>query len=181
MKINLGSGHKRFDGFLNIDSDESTNPHILCDIGKEVLPIEDSVVDEIIAHHILEHLGGDDFFHVLKEMYRVCCDGAIIHVIVPHFRHDYFYGDPTHVRPITIEMMSRFSRKNNDIEFSGNPGTTLFAHRLEVDFEITEYHYDIEDWFLKQYKESSNEVVDLAARIYNNVIREIHFKMMVKK
>jgi predicted SAM-dependent methyltransferase len=181
MKVNLGAGYKRFDGFVNVDMDAATNPDFVADVGKDRLPFDDSTVDEIIAHHIFEHLGGDTFFHCLKELYRVCKDGAVIDVHVPHFRHDYFYGDPTHVRPITIEMMNRFSKRYNDNELSGNPGTTPFAYQVGVDFEIVWHEYQIEDWFTEQYKEAPEDVVNLAARIYNNVIQEIHFKMVVKK
>lgn len=181
MKLNLGAGYKRFDGFLNVDSDPATEPDILADIGKDILPIEDSSVDEIIANHILEHLGGDTFFHALKEIYRISKNTAIINVIVPHFRHDYFYGDPTHVRPITIEMMNRFSKKYNDVELAGNPGTTPFAYFLGVDFEIVWHEYQIEDWFTSQYKDLPPDEVNLLARMFNNVIKEIHFTMVVRK
>ena len=37
----------------------------------------------------------------MKELYRISCDQANIHISVPHPRHDDFLADPTHVRPIT--------------------------------------------------------------------------------
>ena len=181
MKINLGSGYKRFDGFVNVDSDPACNPDHVVDIGKDVWPFDDNTVDEIKAHHVFEHMGGDTFFHMLKEMYRVCSDRAVIDVIVPHFRHDYFYGDPTHVRPISVEMMRRFSKSFNDDELAGNPGTTPFAYTTGVDFEVSNYSYNIEDWFITQYASAPIETVDLAARIYNNVIKEINMTLVVKK
>ena len=57
MKINLGSGYKRIDGFLNIDDDPLVSPDFLCNIEKEKLPLEDNSVEEIRAHHIFEHIG----------------------------------------------------------------------------------------------------------------------------
>ena len=57
MKINLGSGYKRIDGFLNIDDDPLVEPDFLCNIENDRLPLEDNSVDEIRAHHILEHIG----------------------------------------------------------------------------------------------------------------------------
>jgi predicted SAM-dependent methyltransferase len=180
LKINLGSGYKRIPGFLNVDSDPEVNPDYVVDISKGELPFNDSSVTAVVAHHIFEHIA-DGFFPLLKELYRVCDSGAIIDVHVPHYRHDYFYGDPTHVRPITIEMINRFSKKNNDVELKGNPGTTPFAYQLGVDFEIVHHEYIIEPFFLEQFKTMENEQVDMMARMYNNVIQEIHFKMMVVK
>lgn len=181
MKLNIGGGHKRFDGFLNVDLDPGTKPDIRADIGVDRLPVDDSTVDEVIAHHIFEHLGGDTFFHCLQELYRVCQNGAVIDVHVPHYRHDYFYGDPSHVRPISLEMMNRFSKKYNDEELAGNPGTMPFAYFYGVDFEVIEHEYKIEDWFKNQFADASIDQVNLFARIYNNVISEIHFKMVVRK
>ncbi|MBF0395018.1 MAG: hypothetical protein HQL38_20270, partial [Alphaproteobacteria bacterium] len=38
------------------------------------------------------------FRAVMRELYRICRDGASITVTVPHPRHDNFIGDPTHVK-----------------------------------------------------------------------------------
>lgn len=99
MKINLGSGYKRIDGFLNIDDDPLVEPDFLCNIEKEKLPLEDNSVDEIRAHHILEHIGSG-FIGLMQELYRVAKHGAILDIVVPHHFHDNFYSDPTHCRPI---------------------------------------------------------------------------------
>lgn len=178
MKVNLGSGHKRFEGFVNVDCDPSTNPDFLVDIETNTLPFEDDTVEEIKAHHIFEHIG-PNFFKFLQEIYRVCKNNAIIDVIVPHHRHDFFVGDPSHVRPITIEMMQRFSKKYNDTQT--DPGTTLFAYYYNVDFEILSHQYRIEPYFEQMCVGKSDEEINYMARLYNNVIQEIHFKMVVRK
>ena len=110
MKLNLGSGLKRYDGYLNVDYDPLVNPDYIVDIEKGDLPFEDNSVDAVIAHHILEHIG-ENFLHFMQELYRVCKDGAIIDIEVPHHRHENFFGDPTHKRPITVEMLKKFSKK----------------------------------------------------------------------
>jgi hypothetical protein len=179
MKINIGSGIKRYDGFLNVDRDESVNPDFIVDIENDKLPFEDNSIIEIKAYHIFEHIGSN-FFKFLQELYRVCSNNAVIDVIVPHPRHDYFLGDPSHVRPITIEMMNRFSKKYNNTEKS-NAGSTLFAYLYNVDFEIFYSEYKQEPFFQEMIQGKSNEEVDMMARIYNNVIQEIHFKMVVRK
>ncbi len=46
-------------------------------------------------------------------MYRVCRDGAVISISVPHPRHDDFINDPTHVRVVTPELLNLFNKKLN--------------------------------------------------------------------
>ena len=179
MKLNLGSGIKKYDGFLNVDADPSVNPDILVDLETGKLPIDDNSVDEIKAYHIFEHIG-ENFFKFLQELYRVCENGAIIDVHVPHPRHDYFLGDPSHIRPITIENMQRFSKKYNDIEKS-DAGSTLFAYLYDVDFEIIEHEYIPEPFFIEMTKDKTVDEVNMMARLYNNVLQEIHFKWVVRK
>lgn len=181
MKLNLGSGVKKFHGFLNVDSDEKSNPDYLVKLGKENLPFEDNIVDEVIAHHILEHLAGDDFFQFIKELYRVCKNSAIIDVVVPHPRHDYFFGDLTHYRVITIENMKQLSKKYCDNSSFINTSWSGYANVLNVDFEIFHYEYEFDETFKQIYADVEFDKIDWLARSMNNAITEIKFKMMVIK
>jgi predicted SAM-dependent methyltransferase len=172
MKINLGCGNQKEEGFVNLDMDPSVNPDIVYDI-QDILPFDDGTVSEVRAYHIFEHIG-DKFFDLMCEIYRVCCNGAIVDVRVPHHRHDYFFGDPSHVRPITIENMKRFS-KNMDSDLQS------FGTLLDIDFEMVWHHYVLEPYFEEQFRTLSEDQCNMMARIYNNVIQEIHFRMRVNK
>ena len=88
MKINIGGGFKRYDGFVNLDADPLTNPDYLVRLGEDVLPFEDNTVDEVKAYHILEHIG-PGFFQLMKELYRVAEHGCILDIIVPHHFQQY--------------------------------------------------------------------------------------------
>ena len=181
MKLNLGSGITKFDGFLNIDSDIRCNPDYVMMLGKDKFPFDDNTVDAVISYHVFEHIG-DGFFDFLKELYRVCDHEAIIDVRVPHPRHDVFLGDLTHVRPITIENMRPLSKKWCETQIYITDSWSGLAHQLNVDFEIIDYNYLLDETF-KQIIQSieSNEQIDWMARSMNNAITEIHFKMMVIK
>ena len=101
-------------------------------------PWPDNSVDEVIFKHSLEHLGQDPrtFLGMMKELYRVCRNGAEITVTVPHPRHDDFIGDPTHVRIITPEMLALFDRKQCDTWQRMGASNTPLAHYLHVDFAV---------------------------------------------
>lgn len=172
MKLNLGAGPIKVPGFLSVDSDPSTNPDILIDITKP-WPIDDNSVDEVLAYHVFEHIG-DGYFDFLKELYRVCKAGTIIDIRVPHHRHDYFFGDPTHIRAITVENLMRFNKASTD-------GMQNFGKMLDIDLRVVAYKHDVEDYWLEQFKGKSEKEVDFIARTYNNVIREVFVKMAVHK
>jgi len=181
MKLNLGSGIKRFPGFSNVDSDPGCNPEFVLRLGEDKFPFEDNTVDEVLAHHVFEHIG-DGFFNFLKELYRICEHEAIIDVHVPHPRHDFFLGDLTHVRPITIENMRPLSKSWCDTQTYINSSWSGLANQLNVDFEIVTHEYLLDDTFKMIIQNvESNEQLDWMARSMNNTITEIRFKMMVIK
>lgn len=181
MKLNLGSGIKRFPGYTNLDIDPSCNPDIVCDINKEALPIESNTVEHVLAHHVLEHVG-DGFFNLMKELYRVCKKDALIQVHVPHPRHDYFFGDLTHVRVITIENMRPLSKEWCNTQSYINSSWSGLANVLNVDFDIIDHEYIFDDTF-KQIIQNidDTEQINWMARAMNNAITEIHFNMQVIK
>ena len=111
LKLNLGCGSKKLDGYLNVD--KFGEPDMVFDLETFPWPWEDSSVSKILLSHVLEHLGQDTdiYLNIIKELYRVCKNNAEILVIVPHPRHDTFMTDPTHVRPITVDGLIMFSKK----------------------------------------------------------------------
>ncbi len=82
MKLNLGSGHNKFEGYVNIDILKSAKPDICMDMTREPLPFENESVDYIYSSHVFEHLG--DFEYTLKECYRVMKDKATLFLILPY-------------------------------------------------------------------------------------------------
>lgn len=180
MKINIGGGYKRFDGFLNVDLDPKTNPDFLMEMGKDRFPLQDSVVDEVKAHHILEHIG-DGFFFLMQELYRVCQNGAIIDIRVPHHRHEIFYGDASHVRPITVEMLRQFSKKYNEYHIEQFNSSSGFGIRLDVDFEIVSFDFIPDDIWKARFPKMSQEEIIEVSRNFNNVYGETWIKLVVVK
>ena len=104
MKLNLGSGKKRIDGYISCDLHDSD-----MDMDIRKLPFDDNTIDEIIAIHVLEHFYVHEIMYVLHEWKRVLKPDAKLIVELPCFDkvvellksgiNDYFclcafYGSP---------------------------------------------------------------------------------------
>jgi len=180
MKINIGSGSKRYDGVINIDSDTGSNPDYVIDIEKELLPFKDNTVNYVIAHHVLEHLG-DGFLHCLKELYRVCDHNAIIDIRVPHPRHDTFLIDPTHKRPIYPHTLDMFSKSRNKRDLDNNGCETPLGFINDIDLVVVEHSFILDQYWQSKFQQMTEEECEHIARSMNNVISEICIKMKVVK
>lgn len=110
-KINLGCGPYKEEEYINIDINPHWNPDIARDVRKG-LPFDSSSVQEIRAHHFLEHLVSEEILFVLEECYRVLVDNGILDIIVP--LRDMSSID--HKTLFTETSFDHFLRENNDSE-----------------------------------------------------------------
>jgi hypothetical protein len=179
MRLNLGCGRDKRAGYINIDKHPVFEPDQLVDLEQTPWPFADHSVDEIVLHHVLEHLGQQTatFLAIITELYRILKVGGTIEITVPHPRSDLYLGDPTHVRPITPAMFQLLSKKNC-AEWSrlGTPHTRL-AEILGVDFEVGQVRNRLAPaWAQKAEREKWPQArVREAAELYNNVVEEIIF------
>lgn len=79
MRVNVGSGHTKIRGWINVDVDEDCNPEVLGSATD--LPFKDNTVDRIFFGHVLEHLDYTDAQTALHEAWRVLRDGGELGVI----------------------------------------------------------------------------------------------------
>lgn len=180
MKLNIGAGDVKLAGFVNLDYDSISNPDYVVDIEKDRFPFDDNTVETVVAHHILEHLG-EGYFHCLQEIYRVCKHGALIDVRVPHHRHDSFASDPTHRRPITIIGLQLFSKKFNKHCRESGYASSRLGDYFNVDFEVLDYSYTPDDHCRVKFEEFTPEQLEDYANEHNNIISEVHVKLIVVK
>ena len=94
MKLDIGCGQSKREGFVGIDILDFECVDIVHDINKLPFPFEDNSVDEIVMDNVLEHL--IDPIKTLEELYRICKNSATLHIHVPYFRSFYSTIDPTH-------------------------------------------------------------------------------------
>jgi len=176
MRLNLGCGATKLPGWVNCDKVPDCNPEQVVDLEKFPWPWPDSSAEEVLLSHVLEHLGQatEVYLGIVKELYRVCRDGAAVSIIVPHPRHDHFLTDPTHVRPITPDGLRMFSQAVNREWIAKQGANTPLALYLGVDFEIETIDMTLaEPWIGRLERSEITEAeLEYAARTFNNVVQQ---------
>ena len=177
MRLNLGSGGKPLEGYVNVDLQPMENPDVLCDIGKDRWPFDDNSVEEVVAEHILEHLTTPELFYCMQEMYRVCKTDAVVKVRLPHPRADIFLGDPTHQRPIMPGTLLMFSQ--GQIEKLRSKGVVLtpFGKYLGVDFYLDPKIV----WRFAEGVDANAPDIAWQMKHLNNIVQEFDATMRVVK
>lgn len=182
LKLNLGSGYKKYPGYINVDGDVNCNPDYLINLDdiNLHLPFGTNSVTRIICSHVLEHIG-DGFFKLLQEIYRVCKPGAIIDITVPHPHHDCQLIDPTHKRFILPETFRLFSKKHNQLEIERGGSSSTLALMFDVDFEIVEYQFIHDSFYDNIIKNNTLEQNARLLREALNTTIETKTKLVVIK
>jgi predicted SAM-dependent methyltransferase len=85
MKLNLGCGTNKLDGFINIDGHADSKPDVVLDISQDVLPYIAGTVDEVVLFHCIEHIPEKCHDWVLGEIHRVLKPGGKFLVSYPEF------------------------------------------------------------------------------------------------
>lgn len=183
LRLNLGCGAKRLDGYLNVDKFGA--PDLRFDLETFPYPWNDNSVAQIEMHHVLEHLGQQTeiYLKIIQELYRICQPGAKLHITVPHHRSDRFFHDPTHVRAITPVGLSMFSKQLNQEWLANGKAFTLLALYLDVDFELIHVAYTPSEVWFERYPQSASdtELLLKESEVYSNLIKDVEMILMAVK
>jgi predicted SAM-dependent methyltransferase len=97
MKLNLGSGQAKLEGYVNIDNRAEMDPDVVCDV-IEGLPYPDNSVEIVRAWDFLEHIPLGKTVQVIEEIYRVLVPGGVFDSHTPDAsRGQGAFQDPSHV------------------------------------------------------------------------------------
>lgn len=91
LKLNIGCGKIKYEGWINIDIDPGAD--LVIDARKG-LPFEENSVDIVYNEHFLEHLTFEDSSKLLREIYRCLKKGGVVRTATPDL--DYIvqkYGE----------------------------------------------------------------------------------------
>lgn len=123
IKIDIGCGKNKINGFIGVDFDSATNPDIVASALD--LPFEDNSVDEVYSAHLGEHFDPNEEKQFFDEIYRVLKKGckATIKIDKDWSKRRLMKKDPTHKYRYTkkeiLKMVEKFSEKlvNDKIYF----------------------------------------------------------------
>lgn len=82
LKLHLGCGRVKKDGFVNIDLNKTIATDLVLDAKK--LPFSDGSVERIENYHLVEHIPKDEFKEMLEEWLRVLEDGGKLVIECPN-------------------------------------------------------------------------------------------------
>ncbi|MBX9347847.1 methyltransferase domain-containing protein [Chromobacterium vaccinii] len=185
LKLNLGCGHDKRTGFINVDSQAACQPDQVVDLERFPWPWADGSVDEIVMSHVLEHLGADTdtYLAIIKELYRVCAPDARVTITVPHPRSDNYLADPTHVRPITAMGLQMFNQELNRQSILEGGSSTPLGIYLNVDWALESSDVKILEPWASRFNggQLTEDDITLAVQNFYNVIGDCTFVMRIRK
>ena len=172
-------------GFVNVDNDAKSKPDFLWDLEQTPWPWGEGTVEHIVLTHTLEHLGAtsERYLAIWKEMYRVLTNGGVVEITVPHWRHDNFVNDPTHVRAITPAGIAMFDQEQNMENMRVNGADTKLGLMCRIDFSLAKVRYDLAEPWLSQMQSGQLREADIVEMVSTrfNVCEQIAIMAVANK
>jgi len=163
IKLHLGCGDRKLEGFVNIDNRKECEPDLVLDIGIDRFPYPDGTVSEIVSNHAMEHF--PNFKGVVWDMGRVSKDGAIWVIEVPYLTTTlHNLANPYHV--------NQFSE--NTFRFWGDLYEREAPSFFKLEILETHFDYNTDLWG------EDNDWDELRAK-YLNVVTSMTQKIKVHK
>lgn len=110
MKLDLGCGPHKQQGFLGVDIRPQPGVDIVADLAGR-WPFDNSSVDEVRASHIFEHL--PEPLHTMEELYRVLKPGAVANLDMPSSNGLGAFQDPTHKSFWNLNSFLYYDRRHD--------------------------------------------------------------------
>lgn len=82
IRINLGSGHWKLEGWVNVDIDPESRPEVLADLSVG-LPFRDGCAAFMHTEDFIDQLDIEGAARFLRECHRILGPGGVIRVLTP--------------------------------------------------------------------------------------------------
>ena len=169
MKLDLGCGKNKREGFVGCDQYAMEGVDHVFNIGEEAWPFEDESVDEAHASHFLEHLNAKQRIHFMNELHRVMKKGAKATIITPHWASNRAYGDMTHAWPPVAEMFFYYLKREWRKTQAPHTDKEWNPTGFDCDFDAT-WGYS----FSQDLASRNQEYVQFALSNYKEAAQDLH-------
>lgn len=114
MKVLLGSGNQKEEGYLSLDISDKCGADIVADI-REPWTWATELIEELKADNVMEHLSVEERISVMNEAWERMKPGGMFWIRVPLFKLDAdhisgAFSDPTHKTFWTMETIDYFNQ-----------------------------------------------------------------------
>lgn len=116
MKLNIGSGAKRIEGWVNIDKYPVHSNDLQGDLNASI-DLPDACADEIRLDNVIEHV--DSVVHSMKEIRRLLKKGGVVKIYTPHYSSQASWRDPTHRHHLSFFSFDMFCQEKNSHYLGG--------------------------------------------------------------
>ena len=144
MKIlHIGSGRKGKDlpiladydaEIITLDEDDRLEPDIVCSLGTQAIPLSDNSIDQVVAWHVLEHIGRQgetkEWFLFWEEIYRILIPDGQLQFECPLHSSLWAWSDPSHTRALSPYSFLFFDQDSYRIT-----GSAITPFRINCDFK----------------------------------------------
>ena len=162
LKLDLGCGATKREGFLGVDLHQTDAVDVLCDLRGVPWPWPDSSVGEVVSSHFLEHLDGPERIMFMDELWRVMAVDAQATIIVPYYNSIRASQDPTHKWPPVSEASFLYFNR----QWRSDNGLAHYLGHCNFDFA---YSYVTDNAWASRNQETR----DFALRHYTNVVLDL--------
>jgi SAM-dependent methyltransferase len=169
IRLDLGCGPRKKDGFLGIDQYAMPGVDHVVNLGRDRLPFDDGTVEEVYSSHFLEHLTQFERCHILNELYRVMKPGAKATIITPHWSSERAYGDPTHQWPAMSGFFFYYLSRDWREQSAPHSDTKYLPQGYNCDFEAV-WGYSLHPTLSVR----NAEYQQFAINNYREAVQDIH-------
>lgn len=169
MKLNLGCGGNRMEGYTGVDILPGPAVDVVHDLLVFPWPFEAGAVEDTFCSHFIEHIplvtlpnGQDLFFAFFDELYRVMAVGAKATFIAPWYGSVRAWQDPTHRRAISDATFLYLNK-------AWRVAVGIGHYQVACDFD-TQFSYATQ----APWHQRSEEARTFAFSHYMNVINDVN-------
>jgi predicted SAM-dependent methyltransferase len=142
LSVNLGSGGKGLEGWVNIELVRARDTSFCFDI-RRTLPLADQSVSRILAEHVVEHIDHrQDIPKVFADWFRVLRKGGIVRIVVPDvpkFMDAYLTNDFDKWMALGFDLNNMPSDMSTQMQLVNHVFHQSGEHLFGYDFETMKW------------------------------------------